>query len=323
MEKEKLTYYILSLLTLWILLPSSVMATKPVIRFTRGDAPNKVKERISRNMNSFMSSLSNSKKSENSVANHSNGGNTYKLLESNTIICDDLDSLYDCNKTKNGYEVRGLKVKQKFNDSTYIDKQLTIGISSEGEIASVSFSINDRLYDNLFSRDYVALIQNSNDSIINEAGMLALEDKKAIVDFVEQYQTSCANRDMDFLNNLFSEDAIIVTGSNIHRYDSNTNYSKPLISYTKRSKSDHLSVLQKTLGRKDPVDMQITDIDIKQHPMNKEIYGVTIVQQWKVGRFSDNQTLFLIIDTHSDFRILVKQFVPKGEHLDLYDFAVP
>ena len=321
MEKEIVTYYILSLM-LWILLPSSVMATEPVIRFTGGDAPNKVKERISRNMNSFMSSLSHSKKTKNSEAIHSNGGNTYKLLESNTIICDDLDSLYDCNKTRNGYEVRGLKVKQKFNDSTYIDKQLTIGISSEGEIASISFSIDDRLYDNLFSRDYAALKQDSTDSISNEDEMLASEDKMSIVGFIEQYQTSYANKDMEFLNNLFSENVVIFTGSDIHRDANNTDYGKAQITFAKESKLDYLSIF-KAFRRRGALDMLITDIEIKQHPTNKEIYGVTIVQQCENGNSRDEKTLFLIIDLQSEFRILVKQFVPKGKKLDLYDFAIP
>lgn len=301
---------------------SSVMAKKVVVHFVGGDVPDTLQTIITRNVNTFISTISSSSNNRIYPKEIVDNPNVYKFMQSNSIICEDIDDVYVCRVKKNGYEIRNLYVKVVQGDSIDAERKLTIDISSKGIIENVLFSIDDILYSNVFVKDTAPSMLNTDSISIEDCS--TFEDKTAVVNLIEMYQTSFENKDMVFIEKLFSEDALIITGANVIRYNSNNVYQgDSKIYYQKQSKADYLQLIKRDMHRNEKTKIHISDIEIVKHPSNKQIYGVTIVQQYKSGNHSDNSKLFLLVDASTEnLKILKRVFLPKERSIDIRDFHI-
>ena len=303
----------------------SVQSIEIDVRFVEGDVPDTLQTMIIRNFSFFLSTISPSCKdtvlipySNNKAINQ----NVLKFMESNTIICENIDAIYRCYKTKSGFEIRDVNVIVVQGDSINVERKLTIVFTMDGEVSDIFYSIDDGLYRNIFNNSPV--LNPEEDSISNTGSHYMVDDKTAIVNFIEQYQTSFENKDMVFIEKLFSEDALIITGGNVIRYKSNNVYQGDLeTNYLKQNKADYLTLIKRDMLRNEKTKIHISDIEIVQHPSNKKIYGVTIVQQYKSGNHSDNSKLFLLVDASKEnLKILKRVFLPKERSIDIRDFHI-
>ncbi len=296
------------------------------LRFEGGEVTDSLKNKITRNFNSFISTISQSRKdtcSPSSFDYKAINENVYKFMESHSIICEDIDTIYSCNKTKMGFEIRGVNVVIQKGDPINVERQLTVVFTRDGIISNIFFSIENSIYNNIF--DYSAINNSKIDSISNTGDVDTYEDKRTIINFIEQYQTSYKNKDIAFLEALFNEDALIITGTKItsHHNHENINHGATKTMYRKENKEKYLNYIRRDLMSKAKPNLNISDIEIKQHPSNKQIYGVTIVQKYKSDKYDDESKLFLIVDTSKNhFVILKKMFLSKEESIDIRDFPI-
>lgn len=125
-----------------------------------------------------------------------------------------------------------------------------------------------------------------------------------ILDYVEQFRTSYNTKDLNFLNQVFSDDALIVTGrvikpnknNSVRLRDSNTqDFEK--IEYMRQSKATYLKNLASVFKRNKWLNIQFTDVSVLAHPTKENWYGVTLKQDWSVASgYHDVGWVFLLWD---------------------------
>ena len=122
--------------------------------------------------------------------------------------------------------------------------------------------------------------------------------RRMILNYVEHLRTSYTTKDIDFLNQLFSDDALIVVG-HVVKVAPRTKENQILqdqVAFSVKTKKEYLSRLEKVFQSNKEIKLKFSDFHISRHPSMKGIYGVTLHQQYKSDRYSDDGWLFLLWD---------------------------
>lgn len=130
-----------------------------------------------------------------------------------------------------------------------------------------------------------------------------LEEKDAanrqmILNYVEHLRTSYTTKDIDFLEQLFSENALIVVGTVVHTApEKESGYLPPAqVVYNIKSKRQYLERLKQVFQANRTIDLEFSNFHIMRHPTLPGIYGVSLRQQYRSDLYSDDGYLFLLWD---------------------------
>ena len=131
-------------------------------------------------------------------------------------------------------------------------------------------------------------------------GKLTEDDAKRrhmILNYCEHLRTAYTTKDIDFIRQVFSDQALIIVG-NVVKATSNDNKcnGNERISYAIHSKQAYIGRLSKVFAANKKIDVHFADFHIMRHPTMDGIYGVTLRQQYKSDRYSDDGYLFLLWD---------------------------
>lgn len=149
-------------------------------------------------------------------------------------------------------------------------------------------------------------------------GAKTLEDidqRQQILHFVEQFRTAYCEKNKDFLNDVFSDDALIITGRVRERVDAGGGFSK-VIDYTRQGKREYLDRLFAKFDMPNSyINVKFDDIEVERNPINPDIYGVTVRQEWHSTGYSDVGTVFLLWDFSNKARpqIYVRTWQPNED----------
>lgn len=119
-----------------------------------------------------------------------------------------------------------------------------------------------------------------------------------ILSYCEYLRTSYTNKDLDFIRQVFSDDALIIVGHVVKTGDdtgsSISHNSK--VNYYIHSKQEYLARLARIFKARKEIDVQFSDFRILRHPTIEGIYGVTLRQKYISKEYSDDGYLFLLWD---------------------------
>lgn len=147
---------------------------------------------------------------------------------------------------------------------------------------------------------HLALDANLYVSVMNSARNV--EDatrRNLILEYVERFRNAYNLKDLDFLNKVFSEDALIITGKvvTVKKTDNSINsLNNQKIVYSRQNKKQYLSKLETVFKKNKRINVQFNDIKVAMHPINENYYGVTLRQGWQSDSYSDDGHLFLLWD---------------------------
>lgn len=124
------------------------------------------------------------------------------------------------------------------------------------------------------------------------------ENRRLILNYVEHFRTSYTTKDIDFLEQLFSENALIVVGTVIRSVpQTEMNYlPEKQIIYNVKSKREYLNRLKTVFEQNQKIDVLFDEFRIMRHPTRQDVYGVTLRQRYESDRYSDDGYLFLLWD---------------------------
>lgn len=133
------------------------------------------------------------------------------------------------------------------------------------------------------------------------AGKLSVEDtknRKMILNYCEHFRTAYTTKDIPFLRQVFSDKALIIVGNMVKPAADNGKCQAggSRVTYAIHSKRNYLLRLSKVFNMNKNVDVRFSDFRIMRHPTMDGIYGVTLRQQYKSDRYSDDGYLFLLWD---------------------------
>ena len=243
------------------------------------------------------------------------------LWENTPFICTDDEIVEHCITTGTGYQIRNIPLMMKptgereFNEDEY--QEAVISFDKQGNVESFYLSISMNLYMNV---------------VKSNLELTDLRRRQMILDYVEQFRTSYNQKDIDFLNMVFSEDALIITGKVITQKRPE-GFMTQKISYNKQSKQQYLSNLLRVFRNTQYLRVSFDDIEVMRHPTNPNFYGVTLHQGWTSNTYHDEGYLFLLWDFRNELapEIHVRTWqpdklggksLPKDEVFSLSDFDI-
>lgn len=189
--------------------------------------------------------------------------------------------------TRSGYQVRGIPLIVKTDDDEELGYQeAVINFDANGLIVSFYYTINPELYSRL----------RMNQSKDKRYEVTDLKDRMMILDYVEHFRTAYNQKDLKFLRQVFSDDALIITGRVIKTKKTEVVPSGNRVIYTPQTKHEYLKNLERTFKNSRYVKVNFDDITIVAHPTIKGIYGVTVHQKWNSGTYSDEGYVFMMWD---------------------------
>ena len=121
--------------------------------------------------------------------------------------------------------------------------------------------------------------------------------RQMILDYTEQFRTAYNTKDIGFLNQIFSEDALIITGKVIKVAPTKeNNFQSTKIKYSKQDKQTYLKNLKAVFAANKRINVRFDDIKVERHAIEEDFYGVTLHQGYSSDRYSDEGYLFLLWD---------------------------
>lgn len=243
------------------------------------------------------------------------------LWENTPFVCTDDEIIEHCITTGTGYQVRNIPLLMKptgerdFNEDEY--QEAVISFDKQGNVESFYLSISMNLYMNV---------------IKSNLELTDLRRRQLILDYVEQFRTAYNQKDIQFLNQVFCDDALIITGKVIttkHR----EGFTSQKIQYNKQSKEQYITNLRRVFQNTKYIKVQFDEIEVMRHPVNPNFYGVTLLQGWTSNTYHDEGYLFLLWDFTNEEapQIHVRTWqpdkiggkpLPKDEIFTLDDFDI-
>ena len=190
--------------------------------------------------------------------------------------------------TRSGYQVRGIPlIVNTANEGEELGYQeAVINLDANGIIQSFYYTINPELYSKL------RMDQMSD----RRFEVSDIKDRMMILDYVEHFRTSYNQKDLKFLRQVFSDDALIITGKVVKVRKSEVVPNGSKVIYTTQTKQQYLENLAKAFKTNSYIKVLFDDVTIVEHPTIKGIYGVTVHQKWNTSRYSDEGYVFMVWD---------------------------
>jgi hypothetical protein len=189
------------------------------------------------------------------------------------------------------YEVRDIHVHAVMNGTSGDPNQYLVFIlDRDGRIDDMLFSMEPWNY-----RDVKALGKQLNDMPLCER----------IINFLEIYRTAYNRKDLSYLRQVYSEDALIIVGHDLHpkpdaQSDSEilrtAKWNSERFEFLAYSKSQYLSHLANVFKQNSFVRVEFDSIKIEQKNDIPHWYGVNLKQHWYSSNYSDTGYIFLMLN---------------------------
>lgn len=199
------------------------------------------------------------------------------------------------------YETQVIEKITQYNDNYEVRNiPLFFGEAPEGENYEEVVLIFDKsgIIDNM----YISIGTNRVDGFLRDANSVTdYRHRQYVVNFVENFRTSYNRKDIDFIEKVFSDDALIIVGRVVKQQKGNDDFLKKNLSdeqiiYSRKSKAQYINGLKNVFSRNEYLNIKFEEIEVVQHGLYPELYGVTIKQFWNTTTYSDVGYVFLMID---------------------------
>ena len=233
------------------------------------------------------------------------------LWENEHFVCRDEQLAKNILVTANGYQIRGIPLDiypvDDNNGKEY--QEAVINLDKEGCVTSFRFTISPELYGTLGMEQLKK----------RENGVTLLKQRMIVLDFVEQFRTSYNQRDLNFLNKIFSDSALIITGTVIETRKTDVPLAQrgtqKKVIYKIKTKKKYLEDLERTFKTKSYINVEFDSVVISKHS-NKDIYGVTVKQAWRTTNYNDDGYVFMLWDFRNPDRPEIRVRTWQPEFLD-------
>ena len=236
------------------------------------------------------------------------------------FVCKDDENISKCLSDHQGYQVRGIRITLKPEDNTYdqsIHRELTISLNRSGVITGVRPALE---------------LQADVKTIMGEGRNVEdLTKRREILKWVEDFRNYYNERNIKSLSQIYSDDALIITGSIVMQRET-TDFGSQLSAntkYTVHTKEEYIRNLSRLFKVRKYINVTFDHISVVKHGAKDNIYGVTLHQTWKTSGYSDEGWLFLLWDFNDPDKPQIHvrtwqsdQVVEKDGVFDLNDFYI-
>ena len=166
------------------------------------------------------------------------------------------------------------------NNRTFVE-DVVFTLDKDNKISNITFGLSKQSVDDIASNNFWK--ENTRMLLIN---------------FMENYKTAYALKRLDYIESIFSDNALIITGSVVKvKPSAEFQYSNnQIVKYNKMSKEQYLRNLQHCFKSNEFINLRFADNTVRQSGKGGEIYGIQIKQDYFSTNYGDTGYLFLLID---------------------------
>lgn len=206
---------------------------------------------------------------------------------------------------------RSCRVKIKFRNGKIFNEDIVFRFNEdEKKIQSIAFTLSKKAEDDIF----------------NAASSWTEISRFTILQFMEDYQTAYSLKRLDYIDKIFSEDAIIITGTVLKTAPRAQVEGMPVVfernnvSFTKQTKDEYLKKLRIHFEQRDYIHLTFEDnitkvINAPRIPKGT-VFAIQINQKYDSPVYSDKGYLTLLLDTSSELPIIhVRLWQPEASDM--------
>ena len=181
---------------------------------------------------------------------------------------------------------RSVPMSFTFSRRRQFAEDVVFVFDEEGKIDDVSFSLG----------------KIATNDIIDDSQGWTMEAKNVLINFLETYKTAYALKRLDYLEQVFAKDALIITGKVLNKTNRKFNdiYSNnKVIEKKEYTKKEYIEHLRKVFGAQEFINIKFANNMVKKASrsgMESEIYGIQIRQDYFSGTYGDSGYLFIVVD---------------------------
>ena len=218
------------------------------------------------------------------------GEQDYNFLKmGNLVICRDINMQFD------------------FRNNVSFNRDVVFRFDSETrKIVSIAFRLSS-----ITERDIVTKSKWSE------------EARLTLINFLEDYQTAYALKRHDYLESIYSDDALIIVGHVVKKTvipdQAQFNFSDDDVKLMQYDKNTYFKNLARTFNSQDYINIKFesTDFTRAKSSTNREVYGVRLLQRYYSTTYGDVGYLFLLVDlTDENPLIHVRAWQPDEVELE-------
>jgi hypothetical protein len=210
---------------------------------------------------------------------------------------------------EDGILARALPMRFSFsNNRRAFVEDVVFNISQdEGKIRSLSFALPNNVCGDILK--YESWSEYS---------------RMAIIHFIETYKTAYALKRLDYIESIFSDNALIIVGRIVKTATMENRFAADKVQRTQYSKAQYIRQLGTVFRSNEYVNLKFTDIDVKKAGVGGEIYGLQLRQDYFSTGYGDTGYLFLMVDLNKTEEpvIHIRTWQPaKDPDFGLYDIT--
>ncbi|MGN0032526.1 MAG: hypothetical protein ACI358_01920 [Candidatus Limimorpha sp.] len=212
---------------------------------------------------------------------------SYKFLEFNDIVL-----------------CRSIPLRFDFNGNASFIRNLCLRINKDsGLVESIAFQLTDIAESDILSKD-----------------KWSQEAKLTLLNFLEDYQTAYALKRREYLNQIFSDNALIIIGSVFReskKSDIISMKDEVKVKYDTLSKPQFINRLNRIFDNNEFVNLKLSDTRFNTVNGISNVIGVEVKQEYLSSTYGDIGYLFLMVDLRGDKPVIhVRTWQPKETPVD-------
>ena len=210
----------------------------------------------------------------------------------------------------------------KVNKSTFVRSlpmlfdKLSFIFNEEDKIDAINFTLSEKAIKDILS---------------HKEQWGTLKNKYQLIQFMEFYKTAYCLKNIDFVQNVFAENAMIIIGYVLKEDKPIENMYRKLgdrIKYIRLNKQEYIERLKNVFRSNEFVNIHFEHNIVKKVNGDDKIYGIQIAQDYYSTNYADKGYLFLMIDltNEKEPKIYVRSWQPEknpdGSIIGLKDFQM-
>ena len=167
----------------------------------------------------------------------------------------------------------------KGNKRTFTE-DVVFYMNNEGKVCEVAFGLEQMAVTDIMNR-----------------GQWSEDARHTMVHFLETYKTAYALKRYDYINSIFSNEALIITGAFVKSTGQSEISPAKMqhVKYTRQTKEQCMKNLKKCFSSNEFINIRFAD-NIVRKSKAPNIYGIQIKQDYFSSSYGDTGYLFLLID---------------------------
>ena len=187
-----------------------------------------------------------------------------------------------------------MKFTFKNNNRTFVE-DLTLTFDSDNLIESLAFGLDQAAKNDIFNK----AVGKWNDDV-----------RMIIATFLENYKTAFALKRLDYIESIFDDHAVIITGSYVKTAQKTSDGNKYLnnknVKYNKQDKTSYLKNLESCFRSNQFINVRFADNEVSKMGAGGELFGIQIHQDYYSSSYSDTGYLFLMVDMNNPKTPIIK-----------------